>query len=233
VGLLALAPPSEAKIIYTHAHHVIRTNGSYALDLNHDRTTDFLIRELGSTSGTWGTNFLLAKEARGNAVQSYNSRSFGRVAAGLKKGARIGRSQGFISGNRNGEVMEEVRQTDGFGVNYYGQWMKVTDRYLGLRFKIHGKIHYGWARLSVREQGRFITATVTGYAYETTPNKSIIAGKTHGSTDDPILSADTTSPADPQTNHIPDTSQLASPGMLALGAQGVPLWRRKESAETQ
>jgi len=32
------------------------------------------------------------------------------------------------------------------------------------------------------------------------------------------------------TSPIPDTPHPASLGMLALGAQGVPLWRRKESA---
>lgn len=31
------------------------------------------------------------------------------------------------------------------------------------------------------------------------------------------------------TNPIPDTPQPASLGMLALGAQSVPLWRRKKS----
>jgi hypothetical protein len=31
------------------------------------------------------------------------------------------------------------------------------------------------------------------------------------------------------TSNIPGTPQPGSLGMLALGAQGVPLWRRKES----
>jgi len=28
---------------------------------------------------------------------------------------------------------------------YYGHWTNVKDRYLGLKFKINGKFHYGWA----------------------------------------------------------------------------------------
>ena len=32
--------------------------------------------------------------------------------------------------------------------------------------------------MSVKVQGHAITATLTGYAYETIPNKPIIAGKT-------------------------------------------------------
>jgi hypothetical protein len=46
---------------------------------------------------------------------------------------------------------------------------------LGLRFTIVGETHYGWARLST-VSGIFLN----GYAYETIPNKPIIAGKTHG-----------------------------------------------------
>jgi len=56
---------------------------------------------------------------------------------------------------------------------------------MGIRFKIKGKSHFGWARLSVTEAAigpayHRIYATLTGYAYETIPNKPIIAGRTHG-----------------------------------------------------
>ena len=50
--------------------------------------------------------------------------------------------------------------------------------YLGLKFQIKGKTHYGWARLNVEVSKTTITATLTGYAYETIPNKPILAGKT-------------------------------------------------------
>ena len=44
-GILALAAPSEAKIIYTHAHKVIGNNGHLAIDLNHDGRTDFTLQD--------------------------------------------------------------------------------------------------------------------------------------------------------------------------------------------
>jgi hypothetical protein len=78
----------------------------------------------------------------------------------------------------------------------------VKDRYLGLKFKIKGKIHYGWARLNFPyAQG----ATMTGYAYETIANKPIVTGKTKG----------------------PDviTVQPASLGRLAQGSAGLAAWR--------
>jgi hypothetical protein len=53
-----------------------------------------------------------------------------------------------------------------------------------MKFKIKGKIQYGWARLSVQVQFPLtITATLTGYAYETIPNKGIVAGKSKGPED--------------------------------------------------
>jgi hypothetical protein len=61
-----------------------------------------------------------------------------------------------------------------------GLWDNVSDRYLGVRFNIQGKTHFGWARLTVHDKGHNITAVLTGYAYETVPNKAIIAGRTKG-----------------------------------------------------
>jgi|HubBroStandDraft_6_1064221.scaffolds.fasta_scaffold227674_2 hypothetical protein len=42
-GVLALAQPAEARVVYTPVHKVIRLGHPYALDLNHDGITDFSI----------------------------------------------------------------------------------------------------------------------------------------------------------------------------------------------
>jgi len=68
------------------------------------------------------------------------------------------------------------------GGDSWGPWHGAQNRYLGLKFLVKGQVHYGWARLSVSKIFPF-TATLTGYAYETIPNKSIVAGKTHGNND--------------------------------------------------
>jgi hypothetical protein len=75
---------------------------------------------------------------------------------------------------------------------------------------------------STRAHG--VAAALTGYAYETIPGKSIVAGRTKDSEDDFVPDASLANP-------IPETPQPASLGMLALGAQAVPLWRRKEKVE--
>jgi len=80
-----------------------------------------------------------------------------------------------------------------------GSWADVKNRYLGLRFIIKGETHFGWARLNVAcNLGSKKIGLLTGYAYETVPNKPIIAGRTKG----------------------PDviTDQPASLGQLARGA---------------
>jgi len=107
-----------------------------------------------------------------------------------------------------------------------GPWSKAKNRYLGLEFVIGDKVHFGRARLNVSCQGTDVLATLTGYAYETVPNKAIKAGQTKGTAEEPGENfGASASPA----NLKPDARQTPWLGMLAVGAQGVPLWRRKES----
>jgi len=145
--------------------------------------------------------------------------SNGAQAAALIRGEPIDPGQMFVAPDVT------MRECIRF-VGCWGDWDNVTNRYLGLKFTIHGKRHYGWARLSVQAKGVIFTATLTGYAYETTAGKSIKAGQTKGAADEwdeEGFGAGTSvmRPIDPP--------QPAALGMLALGAQGVPpLLRRKE-----
>jgi hypothetical protein len=59
----------------------------------------------------------------------------------------------------------------------FGYWNYAQNRFLGVKFQIMGRTHYGWARF---KDSSCRGATLTGYAYETIPNKPIIAGKTKG-----------------------------------------------------
>ncbi len=180
VSLLALTRPAEAKIVYTKTHRVIGYNGVYELDLNHDGVVDFLIQQYGTSS----SNRLLAKEALGNALagnvkSNTQFRSVRHYASALKLGEWIGRRQHFISGGRNGETMVWFWEDPDIGQPHtYGKWINVDRRYLGLKFVIKGKTHYGWARLNVNHVLGDIAATLTEYAYQTTPNRSLRAGQT-------------------------------------------------------
>src|SRR5208337_321839 len=124
VSLLALAQPSEAKIVYTKTHQVIGTNGVYPLDLNHDGTIDFLIQQSGSGSGS---NRLFAKEAFGNAVEGNIGSNGWPLASALNKGATIGPSQRFVSSSRPyGEVMAGFICTESGRCPWSGQWVNVN-----------------------------------------------------------------------------------------------------------
>jgi len=223
VGLLALAQPSEAKIVYTKAHQVIGSNGVYPIDLNHDGVIDFLIQQERSL----GSNILLAKGAFGNPVEGTKY-----LAAALKKGAAVGPRQRFISSSgTKGEYMAQHTFTTNGRSYWKGPWVDVSNRYLGLKFQIDGKTHYGWARLSTRTAGYQITATLTGYAYETIADKAILAGQTVDPPELVLPTSDSAVPEVPEPEAVSaarrsSTTQPSSLGRLALGTQGVALWRR-------
>ncbi len=227
VSMLASAQPSEAKIIYTHVHRVIGPNSQLGLDLNHDGIIDFSIHNAYQFhSKSYHSAALWTTTPPTNALEGLYSFPFSAYA--LRRGAKNfkcthacleGRPMLSLSVGRGG----------------IGQWEGATNQYLGVQFTDRaGRTHYGWARLTVRgNPNSKIFATLTGYAYETVPNKPIIAGRTKG-IDDPTEDPDFANPGDPGpgpsvTNPIPDSPQAASLGVLAFGAQGVPLWRRKQN----
>jgi len=218
VSLLALAQPAEAKIVYTPAHVTFgggshgRFAGSYYLDLNHDGTRDFVFAWQGVSSYRSIQDVLLIQPTGSNGIA-------GKVASFayafcLGSGALIGPQQPFA-----GTLMASIRATWSGG---YGSWLfrkanGNVEGYLGLKFYVKGQGHYGWARLNVFSNWgghgpAFLTVALLGYAYETIPNKPIIAGKTHGK--DVI------------------TVEPASLGHLARGASAIPAWRGTNSIAT-
>jgi hypothetical protein len=67
-----------------------------------------------------------------------------------------------------------------------GDWANrgkgAQSRFLGFRFNINGDTHYRWARVNLVISDSYpgLTATLTGYAYETIPGKAIVTGETNG-----------------------------------------------------
>ena len=203
VGILALALPAEAEIVYTPAHQKITHGGSFKVDLNHDGITDFtLINTFSTTTSTFRSN-LSVRPAAGNGAEGWTG--FRPYASALKLGGGIGPAHYFP-----GKQMASVNVGPA-AVYYVGSWVNVKDRYLGLRFKIKGQTHYGWARLSVQVQNHTVVGTLTGYAYETIAGKPIKAGQTK--------------------EEDAATIQPASLGHLARGASALSAWRGKERLE--
>src|SRR2546425_3410270 len=90
VGMLTLGQPAEARVVYTRTYKVIGLNGSYKLDLNHDRIVDFKIFDSYDYSVVYNLNRLFATPYRLNGVQGV------RDAVADVRGARIGPNSFFL-----------------------------------------------------------------------------------------------------------------------------------------
>ena len=204
VSLLALAAPAEARIIYTSDH---RYFGNHLhLDLNNDRVVDFAV---------WSTLNpfrLYLNPRRHNAVlntqscwttASHHSRC-GSIAAQLSYGAKIGPSAKWEHKGAMRICSQTTTSRHSF-CNRLWSFGSSWDAYLGLKFQLKGKVHYGWDHVKRFPNGDLRSL---GYAYETIPNKPIIAGKTHGKD---VITLDS-----------------ASLGHLARGASAIPAWRGKD-----
>jgi len=185
VGVLALASPAEARIIYTKTHRRIHGLGDQInLDLNRDGVTDFTL-SIYRTRLFYGTRLQARPAYSRNTIRA--SSSGGSYAAAYRAGVRIG---------PKGYAVEPPKHPYGYLLEYgclgtnsrcepRGKWLNVENRYLGLAFDVNRQTHYGWARLSASGTRGLdvypsVRATLTGYAYETIPNKPIITGKTKG-----------------------------------------------------
>jgi hypothetical protein len=219
VGLLALVQPAEAEVVITHK--IVQVSGSVSIDINHDGIADFQFTELGSN----GSLFLRVAPLTGGAVvlgPPINS-----YAAALKRDVMIGPFAHFSS--KGGATLEaasivEVYVGSGFSSIYFkfrGDWgSNPQNRYLGVKFLIDGETHYGWVRMTVDtgvDSGLY--AQIDSYAYETVPDTAICAREV-GECPTPDADSEETG------------QNVGGPslGMLALGADGLALWRREALA---
>jgi len=215
VAALALSRPAEAKIVYTPADIHIRVNGALVkLDLDHNGITDVSFR----ASYFSGNGYLWLKQRSklAGAVSHTIVRQHGWVAA-LPKGQEVGPEDPFVAGYPREFMHLRVK---GAQTSFsYGFWGYPERAYVGLKFGIKGKVHYGWVRVEMLPAKDFhYPALITGYAYETIPGKSIITGATKASDDgEPAASFETTAPP------------TATLGALALGTPGLSIWRREDT----
>jgi hypothetical protein len=219
VSLLALAQPADAKIVYTSAHVKIAVNEHYGIDLDHNGTSDIYL----GRGPDEGVSFLFASANPnlGNGVAV--ARTYREWALAIRSGATIGPARKF-EGNSYFPDMATAC-CSGTGYKWGGPWANggkgLKNRYLGIKFNSGGKFHYGWARVTVTIENpkinRFSSEVLTGYAYETIPNKPIIAGQTKGRDD-----------IAERPGAALTTPEPATLGMLALGERGLSIWRREE-----
>ncbi len=225
VSLLALTQPAHASIVVTSTNLTVTTSSPGFIDMNGDGKNDFefFIQRGGYDHSFYAT--LAVMPLTGGRPVGGARTPLGPYGSALASGAKIGPSAHFSSSIGRGQVTLE--RTQGFvsgssTYKLYGQWGGTSaSHYLGVRFLISGKIHYGWIKLSVFKQASsLLQATITEFAYNTVANQKMTAGQiavvSGGATQRPSLLGK------------PSTSTGPSLGMLAAGADALPLWRREE-----
>ena len=218
VGASALAVPAEAEVVYTPAHQIIGRNQRLAIDLNHDGVTDFILQNVYSATRGDFKNANLAVGAEVEAAVVYSNFVIDSSAAALRGGAEIGPRSPFHAGRLI--MADQLAQSFAGTTYYFGYWFDVSNGYLGLRFKIDGQVHYGWARISTRSSSKYqIVAALTGYAYETEADTPIKAGTTRNDS----------TPAPERMSVQPAQQSATTLAALALGMPGLSIWRREEA----
>jgi hypothetical protein len=225
LGMLACALPAHAKIVYTPAHVVLNDKTFTALDLNHDGISDFTFAFLSGDGSALLVGPNLSATDGNTVVHSglYASalRAGVRVGGGKVKPPKLGVSYRMAVKNFQCASNSCRHYTSTFRGRWANGGKGVKNRYLGFKVMIKGKVHYGWARVTVEPKGAH--GILTGYAYETIANKLIITGKTKGP-DEISIKESSAPPA--------RSRERASLGVLALGAPGLSIWRREESMTT-
>ena len=183
---------SEAQIIYTDVNPDSVLNwadGShwyYKLDLNNDGIADFLFQG-GYPINTCDHGIDIVALGNNNSVLLANPSAFQeRSVIPLSSGDIISGSDTLVNyfqvGWKNFGTFQQFNYTYTYAsggvcwtLGFTGLWFDVSDKYVGLRFKLGSQIYYGWARLSIS----FAQLTVKDYAYESVPFVPIIAGQAY------------------------------------------------------
>ncbi len=186
----------NSQIVYTDVNPdvvVDAINAQYDLDFNTDAVVDLslavqaIVNQTGSYSGisfTFNGNAAFVMPAGGNGVQQMagSVSSSTMVVAPLNNGDMINGAQAFggsSSGSALGVVGVAVIPL--LGMTYpiaQGDFIGVSDKFLGVKFMIGTNTHYGWARLDVTAGAD--TIRLKDYAYNQNADLAILAGMTVG-----------------------------------------------------
>jgi hypothetical protein len=194
-GAVIAGSTADAQIVYTDVNPdvvVDTTSGIYDLDFNNDAIADvsFLVNTAAGSatySGipfTYDATYAVAYPAAGGGLQMSlvpgSSSSMTSAVAPLNNGDAINPGAMFTSsaGNLAVDVFVNVPLL-GYTYAYQGgEFLGVSDKFLGVKFVAGANTHYGWVRLDVA--GDASTITVKDYAFNAFPDGEILAGQMVG-----------------------------------------------------
>ena len=214
VALAAFNQSSPAEIVYTPANQQINPNTITKIDINNDGVADFEIDDMVSTVFFSEFAHLFAIPiGHQNQIWGHTNFSRGYASALLPAFPIFAKGEFLPERGKMAAVSFRGGARPFSSESCTAPWANVNNRYLGLKLVINGEVHFGWARLSVSCSLRNfnLSGVLTGYAYETVPNKAIRAGQVRGG-----ISGDDSS----SEYHTSPKSRLAEPATLGRLAQG-------------
>ncbi len=224
VSLLSLAQPADGSVVVTSANVTIGLGTPVSIDMNADGKSDF---EFFILQGGYDHSFyktLAVAPLTGGKVVGGARGPIGPYGSALASGANIGGTAHFSSSVARGQVTIERTNGSVSGSSRYtpyGQWgVSAVYHYLGVRFLINGTTHYGWIKMYVTRGSSGFQGFISEFAYETVAGKTIAAGAT--------AAAAQRQASREEVARI--RSRGPSLGMLAAGAEALPVWRRETPA---
>jgi hypothetical protein len=241
VSMLALAQPAAGEVVVTKKtiHLPVGTVSDpmpVGISMANNGVNDISL-SLKSFSEKHGRDLFMSNANKNNGALMGGH--FDLYAVALARGAEIGPVASgktpffFYAGLV--ELSASSQNTPKYCEGYFGSNPKTfigcgnpKNKYLGVSFQRNGQTHYGWVRLTVTTSsdpnGPRMSATITGYAYETVANKPILAG-----TAATAAAAMEKSSAEIEIPQNPGIQHGPSLGMLAAGSEAMPMWRREEA----
>lgn len=178
---------SNAQVIYTDVtpDATVTTGNAYNLDMDNDGTVDFQIAiahaTYTSSSGGFTLQYdygLIAPSDPTSAVDTTTIAVGSTYTTFGAKGHNLNDPIASTNAWEDGAASAYQLLGIAFGAPYsalnYGDFLGVTDKYIGLRFQIAGADHYGWVRLDVNST--MTSFTVKDYAYDGTAGTTILCG---------------------------------------------------------
>jgi hypothetical protein len=227
VSVLALAQPAQSEVVITKKTVPIPPSTFVGVSFANNGINDFSFFLSATFSGisTMLDGYNLSMRSLKNGKGVVGTHPTGAIrpdVSALVRGAKIGPSANFVSsvvGDFGVTVERSYIPYGGVAKQLVGKWGgNPKNRYVGVRFLINGQTHYGWVRLTVTTSpDKFVSGTITAYAYEAVANKPIQTGTVEAAI------AEIQVPENIQNQAGP------SLGMLSLGADGLPWWRREET----
>jgi hypothetical protein len=232
VAALALVTPAEAAPVCKVLSTELTYTATFAFDPANQPVAPFNIAQsfhtFSSLSTSTGVNRGFFTRNLPGAEIVVSSKG---LVADLAPGARIGPGGRFGKGRSYGLIFTFTPYSGATSQHHRGNLRFGQTNYFGFLFLISGQAHYGWIRLEstiVRNRSTpWIDTKIRAYGYESSPNAAILAGSCSAvgesdRRDSATSSGSATASGAKRTNNA---TQPASLGTLALGAQGISLWR--------